>query len=160
MIPIPQVGSVACTFKIFSTLKITNLSSIFNGGIGFIRSNDKRCNIDDESILAKFIPLSDKDSDLITARNNCEEYCLESSVCWGCSISCQNQCTWNAIRNCDSVSIANNTVSGGVTQKPGWKIIHLLYTECYLDYRKYINHYVYRKINAIVFILSYSLYRH
>ena len=73
----------------------------------------------DDLILKTFISRSSNELDLIKVRNKCERYCLGRRVCWGCSLSCQPQCTWNALEECHSITDKKGVVSEEVTQKPG-----------------------------------------
>ena len=86
---------------------------------GFIRSKDNHCDENNNTILKTFITQSENQSELVNTRNECERYCLGNDGCWGCSLSCQQQCRWNALTECHRIRNMNGIDIRDVTEKPG-----------------------------------------
>ena len=88
--------------------------------IDFIKSeNGQKCQKDNARILKKFIPTSEGKEYMLAARTKCENYCSDQIECWGCSIFCESNCTWNAVEDCKLVETVNGEVENRITQKPG-----------------------------------------
>ena len=92
--------------------------------------------------METFPILSEDKSEILYVRNDCEKYCFEREDCWGCSISCHQQCAWNALEECKTPNYGNKSLLLGVSQKPSKKSIEmLLYSE--QNYCKYANDILY-----------------
>ena len=88
--------------------------------LGFIRSKKgRRCSSSNRNVLHSFVTVTPNASDSNVAQAKCEKYCSMNTGCWGCSISCDKVCQWNAIDDCGVLEDWGGVVKGGVTQKPG-----------------------------------------
>ena len=87
----------------------------------FIRSQKgKKCyGGNDTQILNKFVPLSEGTNDMDIARTRCEDFCSFQNRCWGCSVFCAPNCTWNAVTHCRIRGNWEGKKEHRISQKPG-----------------------------------------
>ena len=95
--------------------------------------------------MKSFKILNDNPTSLLSARDECEEYCFNVSNCWGCNFDCENDCKWNSITECTKLKL-NELEKGGITQKPGIFINNIMSSLTFLYERKIVLH-----INFLIF---------
>ena len=103
------------------------------------------CDKQNANILRTFQTISEVQNDIAMTQGLCKTFCSFNHKCWGCSLFCELNCTWNAVEHCESTEPLEAKKEKYITQKPG---NIALITEHYCStYRLYVQ-------NSIGYFLS------
>jgi len=75
------------------------------------------CSENEINTLQAFVVNSDSTADAEIARNQCEDFCLTSAICWGCSVHATGTYQWNAITSCGTRTPWTGKIVGDITMK-------------------------------------------
>ena len=81
--------------------------------------NEMNCKIKNDSIMQEFSYPNDIISNESDSRNLCSKYCGRQKKCWGCTFSCNRECKWIAVTNCDMQKNYQSYENASIIQKPG-----------------------------------------
>ena len=100
---------------------------LVNPGEFFRYPKGKRCSNYVKNIIKEFpFPSPQLENEFISLQA-CEKYCSMKSICWGCSIECNDRqvdCKFNAISSCKDEETWTGLLDGDITVKQGKRFLY------------------------------------